>query len=105
MSKIGKQPVILPQGVTAEVDSGKILVKGPKGELAKHLPRGIEAAVEDGKILVSRKGNTKKKRGRGVEERKKRGLGGGGGGGGGVFFFFFFFWGVGFSPPVKVEAP
>jgi len=59
MSKIGKQPVILPQGVTAEVDSGKILVKGPKGELAKHLPRGIEAAVEDGKILVSRKGNTK----------------------------------------------
>lgn len=59
MSKIGKQPVVLPEGVTAEVQLGKITIKGSKGELTRELPRKIEASVQDGKVLIERKDNTK----------------------------------------------
>ena len=34
MSRIGKKPVEVPQGVTATIDGQKVSVKGPKGELA-----------------------------------------------------------------------
>jgi large subunit ribosomal protein L6 len=51
MSKIGKQPIKLPEGVTASVDEDKITVKGPKGELEVRLlpyvrPEFDEAARE-----------------------------------------------------------
>jgi large subunit ribosomal protein L6 len=59
MSKIGKQPVVIPTGVSVEVDSGKVVVKGPKGELTRALPRKISVELKDGKALVSRKDNTK----------------------------------------------
>jgi large subunit ribosomal protein L6 len=59
MSKIGKQPVVIPTGVSVEVDSGKVVVKGPKGELTQALPRKISVEIKEGKALVSRKDNTK----------------------------------------------
>ena len=59
MSKIGKQPIIVPVGVNIEIDGNKISVKGPKGELTKNLPRNIGAEMSDGKIVISRKGETK----------------------------------------------
>ena len=53
MSRIGKEPVSLPAGVTATVDGQKVTVKGKLGELAYVMHDGITAKVEDGKIVVS----------------------------------------------------
>ena len=54
MSRIGKLPIVLPQGVTAEVAGQDIKVKGPKGELSITVSEPIKVALEDGSILVSR---------------------------------------------------
>lgn len=59
MSKIGKQPVMVPQGVTVEVNDKVIKITGPKGTLEKTFPGRIEVKLNEGKIEVSRKGNTK----------------------------------------------
>src|SRR5258708_28281401 len=57
MSRIGKQPVVIPAGVSVAVTDGRILVKGPKGELSEQMYPGIAVAIEDGKVLVTRKAN------------------------------------------------
>jgi large subunit ribosomal protein L6 len=55
MSRIGKLPVSLPQGVTATVDNGNVVkVKGPLGELAQKVDADIKVAVEGGVVTVSR---------------------------------------------------
>ena len=54
MSRIGKVPVPVPAGVTAEVANGVLSVKGPKGTLSVDVPEPITAAVEDNQIVVSR---------------------------------------------------
>ena len=58
MSRIGKEPVALPAGVTAQVDGQKVTVKGKLGELAYVMHDGITAKVEDGKIVVERRDDT-----------------------------------------------
>ena len=60
MSRIGKEPVALPAGVTAQVDGQKVTVKGKLGELAYVMHDGITAKVEDGKVVVERKDDTLK---------------------------------------------
>lgn len=54
MSKIGKQPVAIPAGVTVSVDGGKITVKGKLGELSRTIPAGITAEVKDGQVIYTR---------------------------------------------------
>jgi large subunit ribosomal protein L6 len=51
MSRIGKKPVALPKGVTANVAGQTVKVKGPKGELQVTLP--VEVAVEAGADSIS----------------------------------------------------
>ena len=58
MSRIGKEPVALPAGVTAKVDGQKVTVKGKLGELAYVMHDGITAKVEEGKIVVERRDDT-----------------------------------------------
>ena len=60
MSRIEKQPVVMPEAVEANiVDSENILrVKGPKGELSLNLINDISVAVEDGLIKVSSNGKS-----------------------------------------------
>jgi len=53
MSRIGKEPVILPAGVTATVAGQKVTVKGKLGELSYEMHEGISAKVEGDKIIVS----------------------------------------------------
>lgn len=60
MSKIGKQLIDIPAGVTVEIDGRLIIVKGPKGELKKKLPKEIKADVKEQKIIVSPASITKK---------------------------------------------
>lgn len=59
MSKIGKQPIKLPQGVTAEISGHTIKVTGPKGSLEKHFPRMVEMSLTDGEVAVTVKGSSK----------------------------------------------
>jgi large subunit ribosomal protein L6 len=55
MSRIGKQPVVLPKGVTVTVGADNLLVvKGPKGELKQAIDRDITVAVKDGHVEFSR---------------------------------------------------
>jgi large subunit ribosomal protein L6 len=54
MSRIGKLPVSIPNGVTVAVDGDTVKVKGPKGELTHRLPTGITVEKTDAAINVKR---------------------------------------------------
>jgi large subunit ribosomal protein L6 len=54
MSRIGKQPIPLPDGVSIEIAPGSVSVKGPKGELSQELPREMKVEQADGTITVER---------------------------------------------------
>jgi large subunit ribosomal protein L6 len=54
VSRIGKAPVDVPQGVNVEVSGRSVRVSGPKGELTVPVGRGVEVKQEDGSIVVER---------------------------------------------------
>jgi large subunit ribosomal protein L6 len=54
MSRIGKQPVAVPDGVEITIEAELVSVKGPKGELAERKNREIGVKQEEGQILVER---------------------------------------------------
>ena len=54
MSRIGKLPIPLPNGVEVSRNNGTVVVKGPKGQLERELVGGIDVRVEDGRVLVER---------------------------------------------------
>ena len=54
MSRIGKKPVPVPNGVTVTLTGNTISVKGPKGELSRKLHPDMLVAVEDGTVNVTR---------------------------------------------------
>jgi large subunit ribosomal protein L6 len=54
VSRIGRQPIQVPAGVTVSVDPGRVTVHGPKGELRQHVPARISIAQEGETILVTR---------------------------------------------------
>ena len=62
MSRIGKQPVALPAGITARVADGTVVLKGPKGELTLKLPAAVAVAVEGNALEVARTGDDKQSR-------------------------------------------
>ena len=57
MSRIGKQPVAVPDGVEISIEPELVKVKGPKGELQERVNRDIGVKQENGEILVSRPTN------------------------------------------------
>jgi large subunit ribosomal protein L6 len=54
MSRIGKLPVQIPNGVTVAVEGNTVKVKGPKGELSHRLPSGISVEKTDAVLNVKR---------------------------------------------------
>jgi len=54
MSRIGRKPVALPKGVTAQIEGHKITVKGPKGEISRTLHEDMIIALEDSTVVVKR---------------------------------------------------
>ncbi|MCB9798335.1 50S ribosomal protein L6 [Candidatus Nomurabacteria bacterium] len=52
MSRVGKQTIELPQGVTASVDDGMLKVKGPKGELTRSIHELVTVSINDNVITV-----------------------------------------------------
>ncbi len=62
MSRVGKQPVLVPQGVEVKLQAGEVHVGGPKGKLAMRFDDRITMEMADGKIVVKREGNDSKAR-------------------------------------------
>jgi large subunit ribosomal protein L6 len=54
MSRIGRQPIAVPAGVTVSVEPQRVTVNGPRGELSERIPRDIEVQQNDGEIVVTR---------------------------------------------------
>ncbi|CAM1346441.1 50S ribosomal protein L6 [Tenacibaculum crassostreae] len=59
MSRIGKNPIALPQGVEVKVDGNVVTVKGKLGELTQELSSGITVKLEDGTITLERPSDSK----------------------------------------------
>jgi large subunit ribosomal protein L6 len=57
MSRIGKQPIVIPAKVKVDVKGQQVSVEGPKGKLHFELPRRTTAKIEGGQVLVSRQGD------------------------------------------------
>jgi len=53
MSKIGRQPITITNGVTVTVNGHQVSVVGSKGTLSYDVPQGINVSVADGKVIVS----------------------------------------------------
>ena len=62
MSRIGKKPVAIPSGVTANVEGQTVKMKGPKGALALVLPDDIVVKMDKGAIKVDPRAETKRAR-------------------------------------------
>jgi large subunit ribosomal protein L6 len=65
MSRIGKLPVPVPDGVEVTIDDLTVSVKGPKGELTQVMPEGVSLSRDDdGAVIVTRTGDTRLERSR-----------------------------------------
>lgn len=54
MSRIGKAPIQLPNGVNVTIEGNTVSVTGPKGSLTHEIPEGISASLDDGVLTVER---------------------------------------------------
>ena len=54
MSRIGKKPIAVPDGVTVEIRPGLVAVRGPKGELEERVSADMTVKQEDGQVVVTR---------------------------------------------------
>jgi large subunit ribosomal protein L6 len=64
MSRIGKQPITIPSGVTITVDNDKITVNGSKGSLEQFTMPGIKISQDEGTLLVERENDERQNRSR-----------------------------------------
>lgn len=118
MSRVGKKPILIPEAVEVKIEGQKVTIKGPKGELQREVRPELKVELKDSKIFVSPQVETKKTKAfwgltrvtlsnmvRGVTEGYEKKLQIEGIGyranleGNNLVLF------VGFSHPVKVEAP
>jgi len=67
MSRIGKSPITIPEGVTVTIEKSNVTVKGPKGELQQVVDEEVGITIEDNVITLSRTSEDK-------EVRSKHGL-------------------------------
>ncbi len=87
MSRIGKKPIVLPQGVKVVIGPERVAVEGPKGKLSEPIPGGVKLEVTDGKVFVTRSDESRQTRAnqglirslvnnmvRGVHQEFERGL-------------------------------
>lgn len=62
MSRIGKQPVPVPKGVTVTIEGQQVTVKGSKGQLSRELPSEIAFVQEGEEIVVTRRNESRNAR-------------------------------------------
>jgi large subunit ribosomal protein L6 len=54
MSRIGKKPIPIPDGVKIQIEETAVRAEGPKGKLAQPIPPGMKAAVDGKQLLITR---------------------------------------------------
>lgn len=59
MSRVGKKPIDIPSGVDAKLETGKVTVKGPLGEISQDVNPKLTIKKENNKLLVERPTNQK----------------------------------------------
>jgi large subunit ribosomal protein L6 len=59
MSRIGKKPISIPQGVKVRVDDGVVQAEGPKGKLSQPVPAGLSATIDNGQLLIGRENDAR----------------------------------------------
>ena len=62
MSRIGNNPIVIPDAVQFSLTGEQAQIKGPKGTLAQRIPISLTVRLEDKKIIVERKNNSRKVR-------------------------------------------
>jgi len=60
MSRIGKNPIIIPKNVKANIADGVVYIEGPKGKTQQKIPYGINIEAKDGKISIGRNSDSKR---------------------------------------------
>ena len=63
MSRIGKLPVAIPQGVTVTKQDNVVTVKGPKGTLTQEVRPQISVEIKDNEVILTRNSDDKEIRG------------------------------------------
>jgi len=59
MSRIGRQPILVPSGVTVSILGPEVVVRGPKGELRRCIRPEVSVSLKDGKVTVEPNGTSK----------------------------------------------
>ena len=54
MSRIGRKPIVIPEGVKVAIEGRTVRAQGPKGDLAQDVPASLSVAVQDNQVVVSR---------------------------------------------------
>jgi large subunit ribosomal protein L6 len=67
MSRIGKQPVDIPEKVDVDIEDCKVTIKGPKGEITREFNSSFDINIEDDAVVVNRPSDSK-------EDRSQHGL-------------------------------
>ncbi|MEM9737918.1 MAG: 50S ribosomal protein L6 [Bacteroidota bacterium] len=62
MSRIGKQPILIPKEVEVIISTNEVSVKGPLGTLIKNIPSVLQVEKEDNLLTIMRGGDTKKEK-------------------------------------------
>ena len=62
MSRVGSEPIVIPENVKVEIKRKKVTVTGPKGTLSREMDNGISATVKENKIIVKRTSDEQKYR-------------------------------------------
>ena len=63
MSRIGKLPIPVPQGVKTNISTDRVAVEGPKGKLEMSFDPAVEIVLEDGRLVVRRRDDSRRTRG------------------------------------------
>jgi len=59
MSRIGKKPIAVPQGVKVQIQGNLVAVQGPKGKLETIIPAGVKFEQKDGHLVATREDDSK----------------------------------------------
>ena len=62
MSRVGKQPITIPDAVTLDIKDGIVTAKGPKGELSVAINKELKTTLEDGTLTIERPTEEKRHR-------------------------------------------
>jgi len=62
MSRIGRMPIVLPEGVEVKVENGLVSVKGPKGQLSQQIGKEISVNIEGNEVVLTRANDKKEVR-------------------------------------------